>query len=281
MPVTARVASRISTELKRYQGILSQAQQRDVSESDTCVIIADMLSDVFGYNKYQHVTTEFAIRGTYVDLAVVLDGSPRFLIEAKAIGIALKDAHVKQAIDYAANQGIEWVVLTNGAVWRTYKIHFAKPIDKTLLSEIDVLTANLRSNDVIECFGCLSKEGFSKGSMAELFEQKLITSKFALAAVLLTDNLIGSLRRELRRLSPGLKVDEDYLRNLLAQEVVKRDLIDSDEAKSAQAVVKRALRSIDRDKKKATGAATREASSVLEEAFQAPAPPDPPDTIDY
>jgi hypothetical protein len=41
-----------------------------------------------------------------VDLAVKIDDEIRFIIEVKAIGIDLKDAHVKQAIDYAANEGL-------------------------------------------------------------------------------------------------------------------------------------------------------------------------------
>ena len=54
------------------------------------------------------------IRSTFCDLAVKLDGHLAFLIEVKAIGLELKEQFVKQAVDYAANQGVEWVVLTNG-----------------------------------------------------------------------------------------------------------------------------------------------------------------------
>ena len=64
MGVSARVAERISTQLKKYQSILADAQARDVSESDTAVIVGDMLVDVLGYKKYVEVTTEHAIRGT-------------------------------------------------------------------------------------------------------------------------------------------------------------------------------------------------------------------------
>src|SRR5205814_4016595 len=138
---------------------LASAKQRDVSESDTVVIIADMLHDIFGYDKYQHVTTEHAIRGTYVDLAVVVDETIRFLIEVKAVGFELKDGHVKQAIDYGANKGVEWVVLTNGATWRVYKIYFSQPIEKSIIFEIDALTANPKSADVIACLGNLRREG--------------------------------------------------------------------------------------------------------------------------
>lgn len=252
MPVTSKVASRISSELKRYQSILAAAKQRDIGESDTVVIIQDMLSDVLGYDKYQHVTTEHAIKGTYVDLAVKVDNEIRFLIEAKAIGLDLKEGHVKQAIDYGANQGIEWVVLTNGHVWRVYRIHFGQPIDKSMVIEIDTLSVKATSPEVIDCFGSLSKEGFSKGSMDELATTKQLTNKFTVAAVLMSEELVDELRKELRRLSPGLSVDNEYLTNLLGMEVIKRDLIDSDESKAAAKMVQKLQRS--RQRKKEQGA---------------------------
>ena len=78
---------------------MTEAKNRDINESDTVVIVADMLADIFGYKKYIEITTEFAIRSTYVDLAVKVGQEVRFLIEAKAVGVALKDFHIKQAID--------------------------------------------------------------------------------------------------------------------------------------------------------------------------------------
>jgi predicted type IV restriction endonuclease len=37
------------------------------------------------------------------------------------VGADLKESYVKQAVDYAANQGVDWVVLTNGTIWQIYK----------------------------------------------------------------------------------------------------------------------------------------------------------------
>jgi hypothetical protein len=51
MGLSKRVTGRISSELKRYQPILSDAKRRDISEADTVVIVGDMLADVLGYNK--------------------------------------------------------------------------------------------------------------------------------------------------------------------------------------------------------------------------------------
>jgi hypothetical protein len=183
-----------------------------------------------------------------VDLAVKVGEDIRFLFEVKAIGIELKDIHVKQAIDYAANMGIEWVVLTNGAAWRIYKVHFAQPIEKILVCEISVMTQSAKSDEVIECFGNLSREGFSKGTMADLLHQKQITNKFTVAALLLSDALLDDLRKEIRRLGSGVKVDTDYLRRLLSDEIIKRDLIDGEDAKAAAQNVKRLQRSASRKK---------------------------------
>lgn len=256
MGISKTVAHRISSELKRYQGILQDAKKRDVSESDTVVIVGDMLADVFGYKKYQEITTEFAIRGTYVDLTVRVESEIHFLIEAKAIGVELKDSHAKQAIDYGANQGVEWVVLTNGVTWRAYRIHFTKPIDRTQIFEIDVLACNPRSPDVIECFGSLTKEGFSKSQMSELYQQKLVTSPYFIAQALLDEEIVDELRKLLRRLSPGLRVENEFLSQLLRHEVLKRELTESDEAKTANAAIKKLGRGAARERRKSEPTST-------------------------
>lgn len=233
MAIPKKVEDRIISNLKKYQGILAYAKDRDISESDTVIIIADMLADVFGYNKFTEITTEFAIRSTYVDLAVKLGQDVRFLIEAKAVGVSLKDAHIKQAVDYGANHGIDWIILTNGIVWQIYKIHFKQPIDKTLVYELDVLAANPRNAKVHECFWNLSKEGFNKPAMTAFYQQQQVMSKYSVAAMILSDQLISVLRRELRRLNPGIKIDEGELKEVLKNDVVKRELVDSEEAKKA------------------------------------------------
>jgi len=250
MSISKRVTTRIVSQLKRYQPILTDAKRRDISEADTVVIVGDMLADILGYDKYQEITAEFAIRGTYVDLAVRVKNDIRFLVEVKAIGTELKDNHVKQAIDYGANQGIEWALLTNGTQWRIYKILFTKPIDKTLVFEADLSTLNLRDDDSIECIGTLSREGFTQSSMDALVQQKLATNKFTVAAVLLSDPVVLMARRELRRLYPAVRIEEDILRSVIQDEALKREVVDGEGAKAAQDELKRAGRAAKRQKAK-------------------------------
>ena len=265
MGISKKAAGRITTELKRYQPILADAKRRDISEADTVVIVGDMLANVLGYNKYQEITGEFAIRGTYVDLAVKVENSIRFLVEVKAIGCDLKDSHVKQAIDYGANQGIEWAVLTNGAMWRIYKILFKQPIDKTLIFEADLSTLNLRDGDAMECIATLSREGFTPSSMDALAQQKQATNKFTVSAVLLSDAVIATVRRELRRAYPAVRIDADVIRAVIETEALKREVVDGDGALTAQEELKKANRAVKRQKSRAALAQSANGASTVSE----------------
>ena len=84
MAIPKKVADRVSAGLKRFKPVLESAKTRDVNESDTSMIVTDMLADVFGFDKYNDITREYAIRGTYCDLATKIDGKLQTLIEVKA-----------------------------------------------------------------------------------------------------------------------------------------------------------------------------------------------------
>lgn len=268
MPVGKKALDRISKGLKKYTDILVSARKRDVSESDTVVIIGDMLADILGYAKYVEVSTEFAVKGTFVDLAVKVGSDIHFLVEAKAIGVELKDLHIRQAVDYGANQGVEWAILTNGAVWRIYRIEFKKPIGHVLVAEIDLLSAGLSADDAIEFFANLCREGFARSEMEEFYEQHQATNKHSLAVVLLSDRMLNGLRLCLRRIFPRVRVDAKLLEAALRNEVLKRELVEGEDAERAEAVVKKALRAAAREKRRSA-----KAVSVKPPAAAPSAPP--------
>lgn len=229
-----RAAERISAGLKRFQPILTSARSRDVNESDTVVIVTDLLQYVFGYDKYAEITSEHMIRGTFCDLAVKLEGTMAFLIEVKAIGLELKEQHVKQAVDYAANQGCEWVALTNGAIWKVYRVTFAKPIQHELVVDLDLLTLNHRNSEHIELLGLLAKEGWQKAQLGEYHSQKQALSRFTLAALVLSDPVLDVLRREIRRLSPDVRVETEEIKRALETEVLKREVLEGEKAEATR-----------------------------------------------
>lgn len=237
--VPKRVAERLGTNIRRYQPILADARKRDVGEADTVTIVKDMLADIFGYDKYSELTSEHAVRGTYCDLATKIDGNLQTLIEVKAVGLDLKDAHVKQAIDYAANQGVDWVLLTNGICWRVYKVQFSKPIEHELVVEIDFCALNARSEHDIELLYLWSREGWVRSLLGEYHSQRQALSRFFVGAMLQTEPVLDVIRRELRRVSPDVKIDAEQIRAVLVDEVIKRDVLEGDRADEARKKIAR------------------------------------------
>ena len=233
MSIPKKVRERILAGYKSLQQVIVQQKARDVSEADTVTLVKDLFASVLGYDKYSELTSEFAIRGTYCDLAIKLGDELKELVEVKAIGITLEDRHVKQAIDYAANQGIEWVILTNAVTWRLYEVIFGKPIEKRLLIEIDLLALDLRKDEDIEKLYLLTKEGFLKGAHLELRDRQDATNRFLLAALILNDeDILCAIRRELRRVVDVL-VDEREIASVLRNEVIKRDVLEGPAAEEA------------------------------------------------
>jgi len=127
--IPKKVLDRFVKQTARFQKILKTAVNNDLNEADTVTIVTDILSDVFGYDKYSEITSEYQIRNTYCDLAIKISDEVKYLLEVKSISLSLKESHLKQAVDYGAHEGIQWVVLTNGLIWRVYSIVLKKAIE--------------------------------------------------------------------------------------------------------------------------------------------------------
>lgn len=239
-PIPTKITERLSSGLKKLQPIIQAAAVRDVNEADTVVIIMETLSEVLGYNKFTEITKEHAIKNTYVDLAIVLDGKPQLLIEAKAIGLELKEPHVKQAIDYAANQGIDWVILTNGRIYRVYKVSFGKPIDFEIVIEFNILELSPKNQQHLQTLFLLTREGMTKSMLDEHHSHLQATNRFTFAALILSDPVLEIIRRELRRLTPGLKVDLEEVRQVLQTEVLKREVAEGEKVEEAKKKIRKA-----------------------------------------
>lgn len=253
MAIPHRLIDRLSAGLKRFQPILQGAAARDVNESDTSMIVTDLLAEVFGYDKYSEITRELCIRGTYCDIATRIDGKFQLLIEVKAINVELKDGHAKQAIDYAANQGIEWVAVTTGNVWKVYRVVFAKPIDAELALDLNLLSLSPKTPAHLESLYLLTRESMVKSGLHAFHDRLQATSRFYLGAVLLSDPVLETVRRELRRLSE-VKVEPEELRTALRQDVIKREVIEGDKAEAAAKKLARVAGKLLRAKREAAAA---------------------------
>ena len=143
-------------------------------------------------------------------------------------------------MDYAANQGVEWVVLTNGVCWRFYKVAFTKPINHELVVDIDFCNLNPKSKKDVEELFLFCKEGWVKSVLGDYHSQKQALSRFFLGAMVLTDPVLEVIRRELRRVTPDAKIDIEEIKTVITEEVIKREVLEGDKAEEARKKIARA-----------------------------------------
>lgn len=237
--IPKKVSDRLVSGIKRYQGIVKKAAERDVSEADTVTIVKDVMSDLFGYDKYAELTSEQQIRGTFCDLAIRVDGKLHYLCEVKSAGTSLNENHLRQAVNYGAHNGIEWVILTNGLQWKVYRIKFSQPIDWEEVVVIDLLTVG-RSQDDLERLYMLCREAVSSETLDAFHRQAQIVNRHVIAEALISEPVVNAVRKEFRRLFDGLKVADHDIRTIMIGEVIKRDALDGDGATAARATIKKA-----------------------------------------
>jgi len=247
--IPQKIVERYKRTIPKYQKILKNALDRDLNEADTVAICQDMLSEIFGFEKYLEITSEYAIRGTFCDLAIKYDEKIQYLIEVKAIGITLKDNHMKQAIDYGANKGVNWVVLTNGIVWEIYKVIFERPIDHQLVCTLNILDINTRKSEDHEKLFLLSKKGITRSARDDYYEKIQSINRFVIGAILLNNSVLKEIKKDIRKISPGIKVETDEIEKILKNEVLKRDVIEGEEAVKAFSKVHKLINKISRRSK--------------------------------
>lgn len=193
---------------------------------------------------------KLAIRGTYCDLAIKLNDKIHFLIECKAIGLELKEYHVKQSIDYGANKGIPWVILTNGIACNIYKIKFEQPISSDLVFNFRFDEISAKNEKNVDLLYLLSKEGLEKNIREEYFEKIQCVNKYIIGNLLLNETVMNYIRKEIKRLIPAVKIDNNEIREVIEKDVIKREILDNDESNTAQEKIKKLYKKLDRISKK-------------------------------
>ena len=246
--VPAITQKRLASAVPKFKKILKQAKEKDVNESDTVTIVTDMLEEIFGFDKYSEITREFSIQGTYCDLAIKTGKTVDYLIEVKAIGRNLKGKHLRQAVNYASREGIRWVILSNGIEWQIHRVTLDTKITSEELCTINFLEVNPKKKEEAELLFLLCKRGIVKDNIDKFYEHRQSFNRYTVGAMLCTEKVASVLRREIRKMNPGLKVSAEAIQSMVQGEVIKREVIDSDSGNDAKKQVAKFYRSQSRAK---------------------------------
>lgn len=146
----------------------------------------------------------------------------------------MKENHLRQAAHYGVDHNIQWIILTNGIEWMIYRIRFERPINYELVCSFDFSIIKPKDEKIQECLFLVSKEGLIKKFRDEYFEKVQSINRFVIGRLILSESVLSALRRELKKFADGIKINLDDVEQIVKTEVLKRELIEGEEAKAAQ-----------------------------------------------
>ncbi len=219
----------IRTGIRRYAKPLREIVDRDANEGDTRLIITDFLCDALGYDKFDDLTTEFAVRGEFADYGIRIDKQLVAFIEVKRATQQLNVRHLRQVETYAVKEGLQWILLTNGHVWQVYHVYAktGQQVSTNLVLELDLLGDEPTSRK-IDGFFYLHRSAMKRELIDDLWKRKVATAPRSLAEILLGDPVLDTIRKEIRRASK-YNPEPSEIAKILRNEVLRPELaIDDD-----------------------------------------------------
>lgn len=211
--LTLAKKSKMLLALKSYKKQFLNRDLTELDESGTRLMINSFLCDVLGYLPIEEIKTEYMIKGTYADYVIQIGGIRHFLVEVKALSLQLSEKHLRQTINYGANEGIEWALLTNGKQFDFYKILFNKPIESRKVFSVDLTDTSTLKHD-IEHLQYLHKEAIVKKGLKQLWNKCEALDPLNVAGIIYCKEVVAVIKKLIKN-KYGEKCEEaDIMKSL-------------------------------------------------------------------
>lgn len=208
---TEHQRAQLEKQLREYRKkYLGKGKSTEMNESGTRIGVNEFLQDVLGYAFGDEIKTEYAIKGEYADYIVQLKRKKHFVVEVKAMEIDLSERHLRQAMAYASNEGIDWIMLTNGRQVQLYRVIFGKPMTNHLIFSHDLADLTVMkqaANDLIN----ISRKAVEKGELEQYWQRFDALTPTSLIKTIYTQDVIGAIRRKVKKQSGITFSDSDVL----------------------------------------------------------------------
>jgi hypothetical protein len=230
---------KFTQSIKEYKKKFLDKPLGELDESGTRLLINHFLTEMLGYETLSEVKTEYMIKGTYADYVIQIGGKRHFLVEVKALSLNLSSNHLRQSINYGANEGIDFVLLTNGRVFELYKVLFEKPISHELIFSLDLSElATLKL--IADQLQYLHKDSVLKKGLDVLWDRHSALSPKNLSKLLFSTEVVKFLQKELKK-KYKIKFDEVVIEN-----AVKRIAMESVIIEDFKSIQKRERKKVDK-----------------------------------
>jgi len=199
MKAITKCVDGLRVQLDRHRG-------KGMKEYPTRTIFIDPLLQALDWDVRDpdEVELEYpTVDGKSVDYAMKINRKVVLLVEAKQLDDPLDDVKsITQVVGYAANDGIEWCVLTNGARYKVYRASERASAPEKLLFEASIeprASEGLSVEQISAQLNRLSKASLAEGVLDRLGKEIFTTGKVRKALDRLFTQPPGSLVRLVRK----------------------------------------------------------------------------------
>lgn len=196
--------------------VLGRIERGPMNESNTKVLLIEPVLEALGWDTkdLDCVSREHKVYdGSFLDYALLISGRPALFVEAKAWGGTIVDPKwTAQTVNYANNEGVVWCALTDGVVYRVYKVNEPVDMGRKLVFEVDIREASddERRTRMYQQLRLLSREQVEAGELdalgSRLFDEARVRRALETLFREAPNRFVSLVRDQLpegeRRLSP-------------------------------------------------------------------------------
>ena len=210
----------LKEQLKVYKRKYMRKEFSSLDESATRIMTNYFLTEILGYQELEEIKTEYRIRSEYADYVIQLKRKKHFVVEVKSIDLDLNEKHLRQSLSYAANEGIDWILLLNGREIQLFRVNFGKPITTTLIYKLDLLDKD-DFKKAPEMLWYLTKRAVEKGELELFWKRTNALNPANLAKVLYSEEIVKRLRNDLKE-QTGIYFQVEDVAQSLAQIICEK-----------------------------------------------------------
>lgn len=181
----------LAEDIRQYK---ADGTHKRLSEQDTKAVFVEPLLEIVGWDVRDPAQVSREDRPTErpVDYSLKLEGEFRVLVECKRLSNQLDNPKdLEQAVSYAANAGVKWCVLTNGALVRIYNSLAPEVAANKLLEELDLAKVGepegVPVDTALEVLSLISPQAVQSGEIDRHWDRRYTGAKVR--------DVIGSLFR--------------------------------------------------------------------------------------
>jgi predicted Zn finger-like uncharacterized protein len=195
-------ASHIQNTLEGFRALHGQLKQvydsPKSSEEQVRIWCVAALQSALGFNHAQ-IDTEVKVLNGRVDIVIKNGDTVQMIIECKNIRTPLKNNVRDQAATYAATLSAPWAVVTNGDIWKLYRIvpQPGKAPRMDLVFDIALLDEDGISEADSANLYLLSHRALSSGDTENEYHSVRCTSDVQIHKALSSERVVDAIRLEL------------------------------------------------------------------------------------